>query len=584
MGEVDAYVFPCLGDRYGCRRLMSEIRRKPGFLPGATWLIAVPGGLCRDRPGGDGPRADRRDPERGRDPVVPRAWDWAGPWSAGRSRGSARPGLQRAYLEVTAENAAAVRLYRERRLPPGQDALQGGRRLNAASVIWVPDWPVLGPAARNEVAAPHDGSIRLIRRAMPAQADPADRGARVRRDSIHDRATHLSERAGAARRDDAGRAVGGVHAALAGGGGVRGGRRPGSGRRRGDDGGGVDHARGGRARQPRAARRRWTTWASATRESAQTLHTSLAAATLGRNLEPALEIFADMVLRPHLDDDEVEPIRALCLQNLRSLEDDPGTKVIYELRRRHFPDPWGRPSPGTPEGVAALTPDDLRRFLRATYRPNGAILGVAGAIDWPRLRDAVGPALRRLEAPARAARSASGPPGRAAIISSARPSRSRSPWPTPRRPSPAPTTTGPRRRGDPGRLFLGPAVHRGPREARAVLLGLRQLRGPARPRRHALLRRHLRRPGAADPRRDARRDRPPGPRRRRPRGAGDHASGPEELADHGPGIEHEPLGLARLRLVLPGRVRPLDEIAAELDALTPESVSDYAGRLRNPAT
>lgn len=125
-------------------------------------------------------------------------------------------------------------------------------------------------------------------------------------------------------------------------------------------------------------------------ESAQTMHTSLAVATLASNLDPALEIFADMVLRPHLDDDEVEPIRALCLQNLRSLEDDPATKVIYELRRRHFPDPWGRPSPGTPEGVAALTPQDLRNFLQATYRPNGAILGVAGAIDWLKLRDTVG--------------------------------------------------------------------------------------------------------------------------------------------------------------------------------------------------
>lgn len=125
-------------------------------------------------------------------------------------------------------------------------------------------------------------------------------------------------------------------------------------------------------------------------ESAQTLHTSLAAATLGRNLVPALELFADVVLRPHLDDEEVEPIRALTLQNLHSLEDDPGTKVIYELRKRHFPDPWGRPSPGNPETVAALSPDDLRSFYRASYRPNSAILGVAGAIDWPRLRDAVG--------------------------------------------------------------------------------------------------------------------------------------------------------------------------------------------------
>jgi predicted Zn-dependent peptidase len=125
-------------------------------------------------------------------------------------------------------------------------------------------------------------------------------------------------------------------------------------------------------------------------ESAQTLHTSLAAATLGRNLVEALEVFADVVLRPHLDDEEIEPIRALALQNLRSLEDDPGTKVIYELRRRHFPDPWGRPSPGTPEGVASVTPDELRAFHRRSYRPNGAILGVAGAIDWPTLRDAVG--------------------------------------------------------------------------------------------------------------------------------------------------------------------------------------------------
>ena len=125
-------------------------------------------------------------------------------------------------------------------------------------------------------------------------------------------------------------------------------------------------------------------------EGAQTIHTSLSGATLGRNIIPALEIFADVVLRPHLEDDEVEPIRALTLQGLQSLEDDPGSQVIYELRRRHFPDPWGRPAPGTPEGVAAVDPAGLRDFFERSYRPNGTILGVAGAIDWPALRDAVG--------------------------------------------------------------------------------------------------------------------------------------------------------------------------------------------------
>jgi predicted Zn-dependent peptidase len=125
-------------------------------------------------------------------------------------------------------------------------------------------------------------------------------------------------------------------------------------------------------------------------ESAQTVHTSLSGATLGRNLIPALEIYADVLRRPVLDAEEIEPIRALSLQSLQSLDDDPGTKVIYELRRRHFPDPWGRPAPGTPDGVQAATPEDLRGFFTASYRPNGAILAVAGAIDWEPLRDAVG--------------------------------------------------------------------------------------------------------------------------------------------------------------------------------------------------
>lgn len=38
--EVDATVFPCLGDYDGCLRLMNEIRSKEGFLKEATWLIA----------------------------------------------------------------------------------------------------------------------------------------------------------------------------------------------------------------------------------------------------------------------------------------------------------------------------------------------------------------------------------------------------------------------------------------------------------------------------------------------------------------------------------------------------------------
>ncbi|MFO0958035.1 MAG: pitrilysin family protein [Isosphaeraceae bacterium] len=125
-------------------------------------------------------------------------------------------------------------------------------------------------------------------------------------------------------------------------------------------------------------------------ESASTLHTTLTAATLGRNLLPALSIFADILQRPLLDDEEIEPIRALALQSLQSLEDDPGSKAILELRRRHFPDPWGRPSVGSAEGIRGATPESLRDFHGRLYRPNGALIGVAGAIDWPQLLDETG--------------------------------------------------------------------------------------------------------------------------------------------------------------------------------------------------
>jgi ribosomal protein S18 acetylase RimI-like enzyme len=37
--EIDANVFPCLGEREGCLRLMNDISTRRGFVPQATWLI-----------------------------------------------------------------------------------------------------------------------------------------------------------------------------------------------------------------------------------------------------------------------------------------------------------------------------------------------------------------------------------------------------------------------------------------------------------------------------------------------------------------------------------------------------------------
>jgi GNAT superfamily N-acetyltransferase len=109
--EIDAYVFPCLGDRYGCQRLMREIRRKPGFLPGATWLIACREGYVGTVQGvvDYGPIGAIQNLG-----VIP---SYRG-FGLGRAlvcralSGFRQAGLRRAYLEVTAENNAAVQLYR----------------------------------------------------------------------------------------------------------------------------------------------------------------------------------------------------------------------------------------------------------------------------------------------------------------------------------------------------------------------------------------------------------------------------------------------------------------------------------------
>ncbi len=112
IGEVDAYVFPCLGDRYGCRRLMAEIRRKAGFLPAATWMIAGPEGyvgtvqgVCHRGQIGAIQNVGVIPPYRGLGlgrALIRRALG-----------GFCQAGLHRAYLEVTAGNDAAIRLYRE---------------------------------------------------------------------------------------------------------------------------------------------------------------------------------------------------------------------------------------------------------------------------------------------------------------------------------------------------------------------------------------------------------------------------------------------------------------------------------------
>lgn len=119
-------------------------------------------------------------------------------------------------------------------------------------------------------------------------------------------------------------------------------------------------------------------------------HLSFGGATLAENLPAALRVYADIVQRPHLPDDQFAPAQAGVEQALRALEDEPRQKVMIELRRRCYESPWGLPSEGTLEGVASLTPETVKSHFARCARPRDAILGVAGKVDVTALIDVVG--------------------------------------------------------------------------------------------------------------------------------------------------------------------------------------------------
>jgi predicted Zn-dependent peptidase len=116
-------------------------------------------------------------------------------------------------------------------------------------------------------------------------------------------------------------------------------------------------------------------------------YTTFGGATLGDYLDDALGLYADIVRRPQFleieySNDEFEAQRQLALQALDSLEDAPARKMFVQLRRAYFADAYGRSPLGTREGLTSLSLDDLRQDHARRFRPDGAILALAGGIDF----------------------------------------------------------------------------------------------------------------------------------------------------------------------------------------------------------
>jgi predicted Zn-dependent peptidase len=104
---------------------------------------------------------------------------------------------------------------------------------------------------------------------------------------------------------------------------------------------------------------------------------------LAEDLPQALRNTALMVREPTLPEDELESIKSLLLQDLASLADNPARRAGIELAARYYPAPYNRCPLGTSAGIEACTRATVTHDWAQRFKPDGAVLSVAGKVDTP---------------------------------------------------------------------------------------------------------------------------------------------------------------------------------------------------------
>ena len=101
-----------------------------------------------------------------------------------------------------------------------------------------------------------------------------------------------------------------------------------------------------------------------------------------RESERAMDVLGELIVRPTLDDAEIDGERAVIVEEIRSYLDDPAEYAQILFQQAMFGDgPLGREICGDEEGIRSLPADTIRSFWRTTYRPANTVVSIAGDID-----------------------------------------------------------------------------------------------------------------------------------------------------------------------------------------------------------
>jgi len=145
-------------------------------------------------------------------------------------------------------------------------------------------------------------------------------------------------------------------------------------------------------------------------------HTCYYAHVLDTDLELAVDLVADVVLRGRCAVEDVEVERDVVLEEIAMRDDDPedtlGDVFLSAMFGEH---PVGRPVIGSVESISAMTRAQLHSFHVRRYTPERMVVAVAGNIDHDQVvalvREHFGPRLVRGREPVRPRKGASRVPG-----------------------------------------------------------------------------------------------------------------------------------------------------------------------------
>src|SRR5262245_56444082 len=101
-----------------------------------------------------------------------------------------------------------------------------------------------------------------------------------------------------------------------------------------------------------------------------------------REATRAMDVLGELIVRPSLDEAEIDGERAVIVEEIRSYFDDPAEHAQILFQQAMFGDgPLGREICGDEAGIRALPAETIRDFWRATYRPANTVVALAGDLD-----------------------------------------------------------------------------------------------------------------------------------------------------------------------------------------------------------